>query len=74
MSPGMALHHRFFQFMLLLGGFAAGPLWPILLSFPPLRISARTHVIQAGILLLGLLTLWGGMTNLPPEWVTWFLD
>jgi len=74
MSPGLALHDFFFDVMFLFGGFAAVPLWLILLCFRPLRISARIHVIQAGILFLGLFMLWGGMVNLPPEWVTWFLD
>jgi hypothetical protein len=74
MSRGLALHDLFFDVMLLFGGFAAAPLWLILLCFRPLRISARMHIIQAGILFLGLLMLWGGIMNLPPEWVTWFLD
>jgi len=74
MSPGLALHDFVFAAMLLFGGFGAVPLWLILLCFRPLRISARTHVIQAGVLLLGTLTLWGGMMSLPPECVTWFLD
>jgi hypothetical protein len=74
MSPSLALHHLLFAVMVFFGGFGAAPLWLILLCFRPLRISAGTHVIQAGILFLGLITLWGGMMSLPPEWVTWFLD
>lgn len=74
LSPGLALHELFFIVMLLFGGFAAAPLWIILLCFRPLRISAQMHIVQAGILFVGLLTLWGGMMNLPAGWVTWFLD
>ena len=74
MSLSLALHDRLFAAMFFFGGFGSAPLWLILLCFRPLRISVRTHVIQAGILFLGLITLWGGMMGLPPEWVTWLLD
>ena len=74
MSLGLALHEFCFAITLLFGGFVATPLWLILLCFRSLRISARTHVVQASILLLGLFMLWGGMMMLPSKWVTWFLD
>jgi hypothetical protein len=74
MSTGLALHYLFFAVMFLFGGVVAAPLWFVLLCFRALRISALTHLIQTGILFLGLLMLWGGMISLPPQWVTWFLD
>jgi hypothetical protein len=74
MSLGLAFHEFIWIVMLFLGGFAAVPLWLILLFFRPLRISFQTHVVQALILALTSFILWGGLSLLPSHWVTWFID
>jgi len=75
MTLGLVLHDCLFITSFLLGAFAAGPLWLISLFFSKFRISARIHIVQAGILILGLFLIWLGPFELfPSEWVVWFLD
>jgi hypothetical protein len=72
-STAYTLHEQVFTGLALFT-YAAGPLWLLLLLFPPLRKSLRVHLIQAGVYAAGwgmiaLCCLWD-----PYRFAEWFLD
>jgi magnesium-transporting ATPase (P-type) len=54
--------------------FAAIPLWLLMLCFRPLRISLKTHLIQAGVYVAGwvLIIMYGAVD--PGRFLEWFFD
>jgi hypothetical protein len=67
-------HEQFFVWFALFTVYAAIPLWLLALCFRPLRISRRTHLLQAGAYAAG----WGFIalyaTWDPGRFTEWFLD
>lgn len=54
--------------------YGAGPLWLLLLCFRRVRASARLHLLQAGIYLVGWGLVVGYMAWDPRRFVQWYLD
>ncbi len=56
------------------GLFVAGPVWIILLFYPPVRRNICSHVLQAVSLAIGVFALYWVPIVVDPKYVTWFLD
>jgi hypothetical protein len=54
--------------------FAAIPLWLLMLCIPPFRISARTHLVQAGVYAVGWIFVMLYAAVDPGRFLEWFLD
>ena len=54
--------------------YAAIPLGLLCLCFRPLRITRRTHLIQAGVFAAGWGVVWAYCAWDPQQFVAWYLD
>ena len=54
--------------------YAALPLWMLCICIPRLRLSARTHLIQAALYVLGWSLVAGFITLDPYQFVSWLKD
>jgi hypothetical protein len=50
------------------------PVWLLLLAFPQARVSARVHLMQAGLYFAGCLAIVSYLAIDPGGFVDWFLD
>jgi hypothetical protein len=54
--------------------YAAVPLWAICVCVPRLRLSRRTHLMQASLYLLGWALIAGFIKLDPYQFITWLKD
>jgi hypothetical protein len=67
-------HEQVFIWVALFTVYAAIPLWLVSLCFRPFRISVKTHLMQAGVYVLGwvVIAIYGFVD--PGKFTEWFLD
>jgi hypothetical protein len=73
-TAGFDLHYLTLLGVGLFALYAAVPLWTLCVCIPRFRLSARTHLVQAALYLLGWGLVAGFITLDPYRFVTWVID
>jgi hypothetical protein len=73
-TPAFRVHGQVLGWVGFLTVLAAIPLWLLMLCFRPLRISLKTHLIQAGVYVAGWVLIYLYVAVDPGRFLEWFLD